>query len=125
MRKVARDFKFNYVNNKYSFYDDRDAFGILNKLYKKHLKKTRLEVCEFFFVSDEILVDKKIMTRLYYYYLPQNDENRTKMDQINCDVNYIFARLSLGYKFPVFLEDEKCFTEFFSQPKDVRFRLIC
>jgi len=107
LRKTAVSLKDDYINKRYLFHNDREAYDIINKIYNKNLKKTRNEVCDFFDIADHANLDRKLMIRLYYYYLPKNNPERIKMDEFNKDVNYIFSKLSLGYKFNVLLQDEK------------------
>ena len=115
MRKVYIEFKENYIDKvEIKFTDNRDVNDILHKIYNDNLRETRLNVCKYFNIQNTEDLSLKLMIRIYYYYLPKSDYSRVMMDYINFQINLIFERLSLGYMFPLFLDENSL-----REPKDV------
>ncbi len=105
LRKIQIKIQNEIKTNNLTFKDDRAVFMRVQSIYNEVLKETRVIVCNFFNIKETCDLSLKIMMRLYYYYLPKNDSRRFKMDLINFQINYILDRLSLGYKFNIFLDD--------------------
>ena len=117
IRKIQLILQNEFINNRHVFHDDRSVFIKIQDIYNKSLKETRVEVCNFFNIKATPELSLKIMMRIYYYYLPVNDEARNLMDLINFQVNYILDRLSIGYKFSlIFSENDP---RLYKEPTDV------
>ena len=115
--KIQLALQKEFIINRHVFQDDRSVFIKIHDIYDKCLKETRIEVCNFFNIRETPDLSLKIMMRIYYYYLPKNDEARLTMDLINFQVNYILDRLSFGYKFSlIFSENDP---RLFKEPTDV------
>lgn len=106
MGKLQRAFLKEYVEVCSCFRDDRDVYITLHSLYNRFLKETRKEVCSFFNITDTEDLSLKTMLRLYYFYLPRKCYTRISMDIINFQVNYILDRISIGYEFPILIEED-------------------
>ena len=117
LRKIQLTLNEEIKTNNLNFKDDRDVFIKVQSIYNKVLKETRNMVCGFFNIKESCDLSLKIMLRLYYYYMPKKDERRYIMDLINFQINYILDRISLGYKFNIFLNDSH--PSAVTQPVDV------
>ena len=117
MRRVQKSFRSDYINKNITFRDDKHIYEIINTLYSKHLKDSRSEVAKFFEIEENKQLDLKIILRLFYYYLNPFDQNRIKMDEVNQEVNEILTNLSLGYEYPVLLNDNGPYS--ITSPRDV------
>ncbi len=119
IRRVQKSFKEDYIDKGFVFKENRHINQVMNELYSKHLKETRSEVSKFFNLKENADLDMKIILRLFYYYLIPFDERRIKMDEVNQEVNEILSGLSLGYEFPVLLNDNH--PHAITKPRDVMF----
>ena len=119
IRRVQKSFREEYIDKGFCFKDEKHIHEIMNSLYSKHLKESRNEVADFFKIKENSMLDLKIILRLYYYYLNPFDEKRLKMDDVNQEVNEILSSLSLGYEYPILLNDNH--PDAMSKPRDVIF----
>ena len=118
MGKIQRTFHKEFVAKGLCFRDDRDAYITLHNIYNRYLKETRNDVCRFYNIKSTEDLSLKVMLRMYYFYIPKNDYCRAMMDLINFQVNYILDRISIGYVFPVYLDDGHELN--YKKPIDVR-----
>ncbi len=117
IRRVQISFREDYTDKGFVFRENRHINQVMNELYSKHLKETRSEVSKFFNLKENADLDMKIILRLFYYYLIPFDERRIKMDEVNQEVNEILSGLSLGYEYPVLLNDSH--PHAITKPRDV------
>ena len=117
MRRVQKSFKNDYIDQNFVFRDDKHIYEIINNLYSRHLKDSRTEAAVYFEIQENKHLDLKIILRLFYYYLNPFDSNRMKMDEVNQEVNEILTNLSLGYEYPILLNDNGPHS--ITKPRDV------
>ena len=116
-RQIQRSFQYDYIDKGIVFKNDREVYEILHNIYNRFLKETRRQICKFFNIRDTKELDVKLMLRIYYYYLPKDDPDRIMMDYLNFQVSHIIDRISIGYKFIIFLSDDHPFN--YKEPIDV------